>query len=118
MAASGKNPKKRNSLAGTKKGTSKSARRLQASPKARAKKKAYDTEYHKSAKRKKYRAKLNKANRDKGTYGNGDGKDESHDSKGGTKKESQSKNRARNGKGGKASTRKSTPKKLTKRKKK
>tara|TARA_R110001592_G_scaffold243219_2_gene504162 strand:+ start:1429 stop:1788 length:360 start_codon:yes stop_codon:yes gene_type:complete len=118
MAASGKNPKKRNSLAGTKKGTSKSARRLQASPEARDKKKAYDTEYHKSEARKKYRAKLNKANRDKGSYGNKDGKDESHDSKGKTKKESQSENRARNGKGGKSSKRKSTPTKLKKNKSK
>ena len=31
---------------------------------------------------KKYRAKLNKYNRDKGTYGNGDGKDASHDKNG------------------------------------
>ena len=108
MAASGKNPKKRNSLAGTKKGTSKSAKRLQKSPAARAKKKAYDTEYHKSEERKKYRAGLNKKNRDAGTYGNKDGKDQSHDSKGGTKTESQSSNRARNGKGGKPSTRKAT----------
>lgn len=37
----------RNSLAGTKKGTSKSARRYQNDPKARAKKKAYDKEYNK-----------------------------------------------------------------------
>jgi len=112
MAASGKNPKKRNSLAGTKKGTSVSARRLQKSPVARAKKKAYDTEYHKDPERKKYRAALNKANKNKGTYGNKDGKDESHDSKGGTKKESQSSNRARNGKGGTPSTRNVTPAKL------
>lgn len=106
MAASGKNPKKRNTLAGTKKGKSKSAKRLQGSAKARAKKKAYDTEYHKSEKRKKYRAKLNKINRKKKTYGNKDGKDESHDSKGKTRKEKQSKNRARNGKGKTKSKRK------------
>lgn len=118
MAASGKNPKKRNSLAGTKKGTSKSARRLQGSKKARDKKKAYDTEYHKSEKRKEYRAKLNKENREAGTYGNKDGKDRSHDSKGRTKNEAQSKNRARNGKGGKSSTRKATTRKTSTRKKK
>lgn len=118
MAASGKNPKKRNSLAGTKKGKSKSAKRLQKSPAARAKKKKYDTEYHKSEERKEYRAKLNKVNRKKGTYGNGDGKDESHDSKGKTKKESQSTNRARNGKGGKPSTRKASSRKTITRKKK
>jgi len=113
MAASGKNPKKRNSLAGTSKGKSPSARRLQKSPAARAKKKAYDTEYHKSPARKKYRAKLNKDNRKAGTYGNGDGKDRSHDSSGKTKSESQSTNRARNGKGGKSSTRKSSTTKKT-----
>ena len=41
----------------------------------------YKTEYKKfqsSKKRRKYRAELNKYNRDKGTYGNGDGKDASH----------------------------------------
>ena len=100
MAASGKNPKKRNARAGTKKGTSKSARRLQASPKARAKKKAYATEYHKSAKRKKYRAKLNKANRDNP---NKKGEDKSHTKKGKLVNEKQTKNRGRNGKGKKSS---------------
>ena len=41
----------------------------------------YKVEYKKfqsSKKMRKYRAELNKYNRDKGTYGNGDGKDESH----------------------------------------
>lgn len=41
----------------------------------------YKDEYKKfqsSKKRKKYRAELNKYNREKGTYGNGDGKDASH----------------------------------------
>lgn len=72
----------------------------------RKKKIAYDTKYHKTKKRKKYRASLNKANRDAGTYGNGDGLDMSH-AKMGKKivlvKEKASKNRARNGhsKGGK-----------------
>jgi hypothetical protein len=113
MAASGKNPKKRNSLAGTSRGKSKSAKYLRKNKKARDAKKKYDTEYHKSKKRKKYRAALNKVNRKKGTYGNGDGKDESHDSKGKTKRESQSKNRARNGKGGKPSKRKPTTLKRT-----
>jgi hypothetical protein len=58
----------------------------------------YKAEYKKfqsSAKSKKYRAELNKYNRKKGTYGNGDGKDASH--KGGkiVGFESQSKNRGR-----------------------
>ena len=44
-------------------------------------KRDYKAEYKKfqsSTKAKKYRAELNKYNRDKGTYGNGDGKDASH----------------------------------------
>jgi hypothetical protein len=51
--------------------------------------------YGKSKKAKKYRAELNKYNRDKGTYGNGDGKDASH--KGGkiVGFEDESKNRGR-----------------------
>jgi len=62
------------------------------------KKRDYKKEYAKygsSTKAKKYRAELNKYNRKKGTYGNGDGKDASH--KGGkiVGFESQSKNRGR-----------------------
>ena len=41
----------------------------------------YKEEYRKfqsSKKRRRYRAELNKYNREKGTYGNGDGKDASH----------------------------------------
>jgi len=63
-----------------------------------AKERDYKDEYKKfqsSTKSKKYRAELNKYNRQKGTYGNGDGKDASH--KGGKIAgfESQSKNRGR-----------------------
>lgn len=63
-----------------------------------AKKRDYKDEYKKfqsSTKSKKYRAELNKYNRDKGTYGNGDGKDASH--KGGkiVGFENESKNRGR-----------------------
>jgi len=63
-----------------------------------AKERDYKDEYKKfqsSTKSKKYRAELNKYNRKKGTYGNGDGKDASH--KGGkiVGFESQSKNRGR-----------------------
>ena len=52
-------------------------------------------EHQSSPKRKKYRAKLNQYNRERGTYGNGDGLDASH--KGGRIAgfEAQSKNRAR-----------------------
>jgi hypothetical protein len=61
-------------------------------------KRDYKDEYKKfqsSDKSKKYRAELNKYNRDKNTYGNGDGKDASH--KGGkiVGFESESKNRGR-----------------------
>ena len=61
-------------------------------------KRDYKAEYKKyqsSTKSKKYRAELNKYNRDKGTYGNGDGKDASH--KGGkiVGFESEKKNRGR-----------------------
>jgi hypothetical protein len=61
-------------------------------------KRDYKAEYKKfqsSTKAKKYRAELNKYNRDKGTYGNGDGKDASH--KGGkiVGFESEKKNRGR-----------------------
>jgi len=63
-----------------------------------SKKRDYKDEYKKfqsSTKSKKYRAELNKYNRKKGTYGNGDGKDASH--KGGkiVGFETQSKNRGR-----------------------
>ena len=37
-----------------------------------AKKKAYDKAYHATEERKKYRAELNRANRKRKTYGNGD----------------------------------------------
>lgn len=89
----------RNGLAGTKKGKSKSAVYFQNNPEARAKKNAYNKEYHATKKRKKYRAKLNKENRKAGTYGNGDGKDMSHTKSGKIVKENQSTNRKRNGKG-------------------
>jgi len=89
---------KRNTLAGTTRGKSKSAKYFQTHPEAKAKKDAYNTEYHKTEERKKYRAALNKANRKAKTYGNKDGKDMSH-GKDGLRQESQKTNRARNGKG-------------------
>ncbi len=89
----------RNSLAGKSTGKSKSAKYFAENPEARAKKNAYNKKYHATEERKNYREGLNKANRDAGTYGNGDGKDMSHTKKGKLTKESASKNRARNGKG-------------------
>jgi len=72
------------------------------SPSSIARKRAYDKKYHQTTARKKYRAKLNKANRDAGTYGNGDGKDMSHTKSGKLKLELQRINRARNGRNGKS----------------
>lgn len=94
---------KRNTLAGTKTGTSRSAKYFQNNPEAREKKNEYNKKYHSTDERKAYRAGLNKANKEAGTYGNKDGKDKSHTKSGKLVSESQSKNRARNGKGGKSS---------------
>jgi hypothetical protein len=58
-------------------------------------------EFQGSEKQKRYRAELNKANRDAKTYGNKDGKDMSHQKNGKLVKESQKMNRARNGQNGK-----------------
>ncbi len=77
-----------------KKGTSRTAKYYQSHPEARKKKIAYDTKYHSTPSRRKYRAILVALNRENGTYGNGDGKDVSHLSKTKTKLEDQSKNRA------------------------
>ena len=76
----------------------KMAKKWEKEKKDEAAERDYKDEYKKfqsSTKSKKYRAELNKYNRKKGTYGNGDGKDASH--KGGkiVGFESQSKNRGR-----------------------
>lgn len=92
----------RNKMAGKSTGTSKSAKGYAANPESREKKKAYDTAYHATPERRKYRSGLNKANRKAGTEGNGDGKDMSHTKSGRTVKEAASKNRARNGADGRS----------------
>lgn len=84
----------RNRLAGTKRGKSATARYYQNNPEAREKKKEYDTEYHSTPARKKYRSVLQAINRKNGTHGNLDGKDVAHTSKTKTISQSQSKNRA------------------------
>ena len=64
----------------------------------KAKKRNYKKEYKKfqsSKKMKKYRAKLNKYNRKKGTYGNGDRLDASHEGKKIVKFEAEGRNRGR-----------------------
>ena len=90
---------KRNSLAGT----HPSYDKLGMSEERKKKKLAYDTKYQATEKRKNYRVELNKANRDAGTYGNGDGKDMSHTKSGKLVKENMKSNRARNGNDGKSS---------------
>ena len=89
-----KKNKKGNSRKKNKKGNSRTAKFYQNNPDARKKKIEYDTKYHSTPSRRKYRAILVALNREKGTYGNGDGKDVSHTSKKTTKLENQSKNRA------------------------
>ncbi len=55
-------------------------------PKAKAKKDAYQKEYNKKPEQVKKRVELNKVNRDRGTYGNGDGLDMAHTKNGIVKK--------------------------------
>jgi hypothetical protein len=59
--------------------------------------KSYQKKYDASSLQIKKRTKLNKENRKRGTYGNGDGKDVSHKKDGSTFLEKASKNRARKG---------------------
>lgn len=80
---------------------SRTARYYASNPKAKAKKKKYDTQYHSSAERKDYRKKLSRARRKAGIMGKG-GPDMSHTKSGKLVKESRSKNRARNGANGKS----------------
>lgn len=61
------------------------------------KKKEYTKKYNASEDQKKYRAELNRENRRRGTYGNGDGKDVSHTKSGKLVLEKAKTNRARNG---------------------
>jgi predicted DNA-binding WGR domain protein len=90
--------KKTNNIAKLKEDSELDQAFLKAKPVEEETKRDYKKEYAKygkSKKAKKYRAELNKYNRDKGTYGNGDGKDASH--KGGkiVGFEDESKNRGR-----------------------
>ena len=89
----------KNKLAGKSTGKSKSAKYFASHPEARAKKNAYNKEYHSDPDRVNYREDLNRANRNAKTYGNGDGKDISHTKSGRLVQEARSANRARNGKG-------------------
>ena len=78
------------------KNTIKAKNKRPGSNKATGRDYSYDKEYQSTRERKQYRASLNKANKDAGTYGNKDGKDMSHAKSGKLVKEAQSKNRARN----------------------
>jgi hypothetical protein len=62
-------------------------------PEARKKRLEYQAEYNKRADQLKKRIELNKINRDRGQYGDGDGKDMSHKRNGRVIEESASKNR-------------------------
>ena len=70
----------------------KSAKYYNSNPKAKAKKDACNKEFNKKPDQIKKRIELNKINRDKGTYGNGDKLDVSH-TKDGIKLKPQSENR-------------------------
>jgi len=75
---------------------SRSKQYYDANPTAKAKKKKYDTSYHSSPERRKYRSKLNQIRRKLGIYGKGGG-DVSHTADGGYKIEDPSVNRGRQG---------------------
>lgn len=62
-------------------------------PEARKKRQEYQKKYDKRKAQRIKRARLNRENRRRGTYGNGDGLDVSHMSNGRTRLEKQSKNR-------------------------
>jgi hypothetical protein len=74
----------------------KTAKYYAENPKAKKKKSEYQSKFNKSEKQRKNRAELNRENRRRGTYGNGDGMDVSHKKDGSTILEKQSQNRARN----------------------
>ena len=61
------------------KAKSKTAKFYAANPEAAEKRREYQREYNKTEERKKYRAYLNKKNRQAGTYRNGDDLDYDHD---------------------------------------
>lgn len=89
---------KRNKLAGK----HPSYDKLGMSEASKKRKLAYDKKYQDTPKRVNYREKLNKANRDAGTYGNGDNLDMSHTKAGSMVTENMKSNRARNGHNGKS----------------
>lgn len=100
MAKTKRVPQRRNKNAGKSTGKSKSAQYFANNPEARKKKNEYNKKYHATKKRKKYRVALNKANKESP---NKKGQDKSHTKSGKLVNENRSTNRARNGKGKRAS---------------
>lgn len=84
----------RNKLAGIFRGKSNTAKYYHEHPEARKKKAEYDTKYHSTPSRRKYRSILGAINRKNGTYGNHDNKDYAHKSKTRVVLQAASKNRA------------------------
>jgi hypothetical protein len=82
----------RNKLAGIFRGNSKTAKYYHEHPEARKKKEEYDTKYHSTPSRRKYRSILGALNRKMGKIG--DGKDVAHKSKTRVVLQAASKNRA------------------------
>jgi hypothetical protein len=82
-------------------GLRRTARYYRSHPLARKKKKEYDTKYHRSPERRKYRSRLGSMRVKRGLKG--DGRDLSHNKDGSMSLESKSTNRARNGANGKSS---------------
>lgn len=86
----------------------KSTAYYKANPESKAKKDAYNKEFNRKPEQRAKRAELVKVNRERGTYGNGDGMDASHTKKGivmkkasvnrGSKTDSSGDKRARGGK--------------------
>ncbi len=74
-------------------GLSRSAKYYRDNPEARKKKNAYQKEFNRRRDQIRNRAELNRENRERGTYGNGDGMDVSHTSSGEIVLRPQSKNR-------------------------
>lgn len=74
-------------------GLSRSAKYYRDNPEARKKKNAYQKKFNKKRSQIEKRVELNRENRKRGTYGNGDKLDVSHMSNGKTRLEHQSKNR-------------------------
>lgn len=74
-------------------GLSRTARYYRDNPKARKKRNAYQKKYNKKKSEIQRRIELNRINRQRGTYGNGDNRDASHTSSGRIVMRNQSRNR-------------------------